>query len=63
MATRSIRRPRTTTCEDCGEQMHLSHCGVDAHNRPFMTQREIREQGCNGRVYIHVRTGGIDCHD
>lgn len=61
MRPQIVRRPATTECGECGERMNLSRCGVDDHNRPFMTQREIREQGCNGRVYIHVSNGGMDC--
>lgn len=61
MRRQTTRRPSTSRCQDCGEVTHLSRCGVDEHSRPFMTQREIREQGCNGRVYVHAATGGIDC--
>lgn len=57
----TTRRPSTATCGDCGERTHLSNCGVDDHNRPFRTRREVAETGCNGRVYIHVTSGGIDC--
>lgn len=54
------RRPKYETCGECGERMHLSRCGVDEHMH--LSAQEVRQVGCNGRVYIHERTGGMDCH-
>jgi hypothetical protein len=56
------RRPRSTTCPQCGQPVSLSRCGVDEHMRT-RTRREIMDGRCTGRVYIHDVTGGIECED
>jgi hypothetical protein len=56
------RRPSTATCDACGGTVHLSRCGVDEHGR-FVTRRERLAGACNGRVYIHADTGGIECDE
>jgi len=54
-----MTRPRTQQCP-CGEKMVLALCGVKEH---LYTKRTKREQmdNCNGRIYIHLSTGGIEC--
>jgi len=55
----TARRPRRYKCLLCGDMVHLGWCGVDEHLHTKRTKREQIEQ-CNGYVYIHESTGGMD---
>jgi len=58
---KQIRRPSISQCADCGQTMHLVRCGVDAHMDRYQSKADRRISGCNGRVYIHADTGGMEC--
>lgn len=57
------RRPSRIDCPDCGEQLGLVSCGVDDHiaTGRYMTRRDRLAGVCNGRVYVHTATGGMEC--
>ena len=55
---RIISRPRKKVC-GCGEPVFLGNCGVKEHLRQTRTIKEPFI--CNGYVYIHVETGGMEC--
>jgi len=54
------RRASKRACQFCGEPVSLISCGVKEHL--FAAPGTRRQPGdCNGRVYAHDETGGMEC--
>ena len=54
------RRPSVRKCPYCGEPQSLIECGVASHK--FAERGTRRRPGqCNGRVYAHDDSGGMEC--
>jgi len=54
------RRPSSKSCDYCGKRVSLIDCGVSSHK--FAERGTRRRPGqCNGRVYAHDDSGGMEC--
>ena len=54
------RRASTKLCDGCEAPVSLIDCGVDSHKFAERGTRRKPVQ-CNGRVYAHDDTGGMEC--
>jgi len=58
--SKRTRRASSKLCDGCGQPAHIIECGVKGHLFALKgTQRQPGE--CNGRVYVHDDTGGMEC--